>query len=84
MSQLADCKSMLISAERRSDTWKETLTNLNIVLETMEIFLDCKSIVNVLEEIKAYYSRDEFKEQDIKRRMNMYLEDKLYHYQYTN
>ena len=84
MSQLADCKSMLISAERRSDTWKETLTNLDIVLETMEIFLDCQSIVEILEEVKAYYSRDAFKEQDIKQRMVEYLDDKLGFYKFNN
>lgn len=84
MSQLADCKSMLISAERRSDTWKETLTNLDIVLETMEIFLDCQSIVEILEEVKAYYLRDAFKEQEIKQRMVEYLDNKLEFYQLNN
>lgn len=49
MSQLADCKSMLISAEKRSDMWFDKEQNLDIVLETMEIFLDRESIVEILE-----------------------------------
>ena len=84
MSQLADCKSMLISAEQRCNTWGEKLINLDIVLETMEIFLDCQSIVDVLEEVKAYYSRDAFKEQDTKQRMIEYLDNKLEFYQINN
>ena len=84
MSQLSDCKSMLISAEQRNNSWGEKLISLDIVLETMEIFLDCQSIVEILEEVKAYYSRDAFKEQDIKQRMVEYLDDKLEFYQFNN
>lgn len=84
MSQLADCKSMLISAEQRSNSWGEKLITLDIVLETMEIFLDCQSIVEVLNEVKAYYSRDAFKEQDTKQRMVEYLDNKLEFYQLNN
>ena len=84
MSQLSDCKSMLISAEQRSNSWENKENNLDIVLETMEIFLDCQSIVEILEEVKAYYSRDAFKEQDIKQRMVEYLDDKLGFYKFNN
>ena len=84
MSQLSDCKSMLISAEQRNNSWGEKLISLDIVLETMEIFLDCQSIVEILEEVKAYYSRDAFKEQDIKQRMVEYLDDKLGFYKFNN
>ena len=84
MSQLSDCKSMLISAEQRNNSWGEKLISLDIVLETMEIFLDCQSIVEILEEVKAYYSRDAFKEQDIKQRMVEYLDDKLWFYKFNN
>ena len=84
MSQFGDCKSMLISAEQRSNSWGEKLITLDIVLETMEIFLDCQSIVDVLNEVKAYYSRDAFKEQDTKQRMVEYLDNKLEFYQFNN
>lgn len=84
MSQLADCKSMLISAEQRNNSWGEKLITLDIVLETMEIFLDCQGIVEILEEVKAYYSRDAFKEQDTKTRMVDYLNNKLEFYQFNN
>ena len=84
MSQLSDCKSMLISAEQRNNSWGEKLITLDIVLETMEIFLDCQSIVDVLNEVKAYYSRDAFKEQDTKQRMIEYLDNKLGFYQFNN
>jgi hypothetical protein len=75
---------MLISAEQRNNSWGEKLIALDIVLETMEIFLDCQSIVEILEEVKAYYSRDAFKEQDIKQRMVEYLDDKLGFYKFNN
>jgi hypothetical protein len=75
---------MLISAEQRSNSWENKENNLDIVLETMEIFLDCQSIVEILEEVKAYYSRDAFKEQDIKQRMVEYLDDKLGFYKFNN
>ena len=84
MSQLSDCKSMLISAEQRNNSCGEKLITLDIVLETMEIFLDCQSIVDVLNEVKAYYSRDAFKEQDTKQRMIEYLDNKLEFYQFNN
>lgn len=84
MSQSADCKSMLISAEQRNNSWEEKLISLDIVLETMEIFLDCDSIVEILKEVKAYYSRDAFKEQDTKQRMIEYLDNKLEFYQFNN
>ena len=84
MSQFGDCKSMLISAEQRYNSWREKLISLNIVLETMEIFLDCQSIVEILEEVKAYYSRDAFKEQNTKQRMIEYLDNKLEFYQFNN
>jgi hypothetical protein len=73
---------MLISAEQRNNSWGEKLITLDIVLETMEIFLDCQSIVEILEEVKAYYSRDAFKEQDTKQRMVEYLDNKLGFYQF--
>ena len=84
MSQSADCKSMLISAEQRNNSWGEKLISLDIVLETMEIFLDCDSIVEILKEVKAYYSRDAFKEQDTKLRMVDYLNNKLEFYHLNN
>jgi hypothetical protein len=84
MSQTADCKSMLISAEQRNISWKEKFTTLDIVLETMEIFLDCQSIVEILKEVKAYYLREEYKEIDTKIRMVDYLDDKLEFYQFNN
>lgn len=79
MSQLADCKSMLISAEERNDMWFDKERNLDIVLETMEIFLDCESIVDVLERVKEYYSRDNYKEY-IKNTMLNYLNVKIHWY----
>ena len=79
MSQLADCKSMLISAEERNDMWFDKEQNLDIVLETMEIFLDCESIVEVLERVKEYYSRDTYKEY-IKNTMLNYLNVKIHWY----
>lgn len=79
MSQLADCKSMLISAEERNDMWFDKEQNLDIVLETMEIFLDCESIVEVLERVKEYYSRDNYKEY-IKNTMLNYLNVKIHWY----
>ncbi len=79
MSQLADCKSMLISAEERNDMWFDKERNLDIVLETMEIFLDCESIVEVLERVKEYYSRDTYKEY-IKNTMLNYLNVKIHWY----
>ena len=84
MSQLSDCKSMLISAEQRNNSWGEKLITLDIVLETMEIFLDCDSIVEILEEVKAYYLRKEYKEIDTKLRMVDYLNNKLEFYQFNN
>lgn len=80
MSQLADCKSMLISAEERNDMWFDKEQNLDIVLETMEIFLDCESIVEVLERVKEYYSRDTYKEY-IKNTMLNYLNVKIHWYE---
>ena len=79
MSQLADCKSMLISAEERNDMWFDKEQNLDIVLETMEIFLDSESIVEVLERVKEYYSRDTYKEY-IKNTMLNYLNVKIHWY----
>ena len=79
MSQLADCKSMLISAEERNDMWFDKEQNLDIVLETMEIFLDCDSIVEILERVKEYYSRDTYKEY-IKNTMLNYLNVKIHWY----
>jgi hypothetical protein len=84
MSQLSDCKSMLISAEQRSNSWGEKLISLDLVLETMEIFLDCQSIVEILEEVKAYYLRNTYKEIDTKTRMVKYLDDKIGFYQFNN
>jgi hypothetical protein len=84
MSQLSDCKSMLISAERRSNSWENRENNLDLVLETMEIFLDCQSIVEILEEVKAYYLRNTYKEIDTKTRMVKYLDDKIGFYQFNN
>ena len=84
MSQSADCKSMLISAEQRNNSWGEKLISLDIVLETMEIFLDCDSIVEILKEVKAYYLRKEYKEIDTKLRMVDYLNNKLEFYQLNN
>jgi hypothetical protein len=84
MSQTADCKSMLISAEQRNNSWGEKLIALDIVLETMEIFLDCDSIVEILKEVKAYYLRKEYKEIDTKLRMVDYLNNKLEFYQFNN
>jgi hypothetical protein len=74
---------MLISAEQRNNSWGEKLITLEIVLETMEIFLDCQSIIDVLEEVKTYYLRNAFKEQDTKHRMVDYLDNKLYYYHNT-
>lgn len=79
MSQLEDCKSMLISAEQRYNSWREKLISLGIVLETMEIFLDCESIVEVLERVKEHYSRDTYKEY-IKNTMLNYLNVKIHWY----
>lgn len=79
MSQLADCKSMLISAEERNDMWFDKERNLDIVLETMEIFLDSDSIVDVLERVKEYYSRDNYKDY-IKNTMLNYLNVKIHWY----
>lgn len=82
MSQLADCKSMLlISAECRNKSWENKENCLNLVLETMEIFLDCQSIVEILEEVKAYYLRNTILDIDIRTRMVKYLNDKLEFYQ---
>lgn len=80
MSQLADCKSMLISAEERNDMWFDKEQNLDIVLETMEIFLDCDSIVEILERVKEYYSKPTFKEEYIKSSMLNYLNVKIHWY----
>ena len=73
MSQLADCKSMLISAEQRRQ-------NLDIVLETMEFFLDSESIVEILERVKEEYSKPTFKEEYIKNSMLNYLNVKIHWY----
>lgn len=80
MSQLADCKSMLISAEQRSDMWFDKEQNLDIVLETMEIFLDSESIVEILERVKEEYSKPTFKEEYIKNSMLNYLNVKIHWY----
>lgn len=80
MSQFADCKSMLISAEKRSDMWFDKEQNLDIVLETMEIFLDRDSIVEILERVKEEYSRPTFKEEYIKSSMLNYLNVKIHWY----
>ena len=80
MSQLADCKSMLISAEQRSDMWFDKEQNLDIVLETMEIFLDSESIVEILERVKEEYSKPTFKEEYIKNTMLNYLNVKIHWY----
>ena len=80
MSQLADCKSMLISAEERNDMWFDKEQNLDIVLETMEIFLDCDSIVEILERVKEHYSKPTFKEEYIKSSMLNYLNVKIHWY----
>ena len=80
MSQFADCKSMLISAEQRSDMWFDKEQNLDIVLETMEIFLDSESIVEILERVKEEYSKPTFKEEYIKNTMLNYLNVKIHWY----
>lgn len=83
MSQFGDCKGMLISAEKRTDMWFDKRENLDLVLETMEIFLDCESIVEILEEVKEYYSSETFKEEYIKNSMLEYLDDKIGFYEYN-
>ena len=80
MSQFADCKSMLISAEKRIDMWFDKEQNLDIVLETMEIFLDRESIVEILERVKEEYSKPTFKEEYIKNSMLNYLNVKIHWY----
>jgi hypothetical protein len=89
MSQLADCKNvgismLLISAECRNKSWENKEISLDLVLETIEIFLDYKNIVDVLEEVKAYYLSNTNLDIDTRTRMVEYLDNKLGFYSLIN